>query len=132
MLDTKQLQDIFSNLNVLYVEDDELLRNMSLEFFNIFFENIDIASDGEEGLERFQEKEYALVISDLNMPKINGYEMFKQIRKRNKNTVLIMMSGEEDGIEGGSDIYDAFLSKPVRFADIIQAFDSVKERLTQA
>jgi len=128
-MDIAQFRERFSQVNVLYVEDDDSLRKMSLEFFKEIFQNIDTACDGEEGLKRFKEKEYGLVLSDLNMPKMDGFEMLKQIHELNEKTVLVIMSGDDEEIDKKSSIHDAFLLKPVRFAEMIQTFESLQDKL---
>ena len=67
-------------LNLLYVEDNKDAREAVLTILEDFFENIIICVDGEDGLEKFKTNDIDLIISDINMPKLNGLEMIKEIR----------------------------------------------------
>ena len=67
-------------LNVLYVEDDENLRAETATLFKMFFKNLDTAEDGLRGLEAFNENFYDLVISDVNMPNMDGITLTKELR----------------------------------------------------
>ena len=89
-------------LNVLYVEDDPGLRRETLEFLEDFFHRVDVASDGREGLDRYQDylnrnaRPYDLVITDLNMPRMSGEEMIRNIRKHVPEQGLIVISAHTE------------------------------------
>ena len=71
-----------STINVLYVEDDKDTRDSSMAIFSDFFQQVDSAKDGVEGLALFKKDAdyYDLIITDVNMPHVNGVEMIKEIR----------------------------------------------------
>ena len=62
------LHNSFLNIKVLYVEDENELREETLLFLQRIFTNVDSASNGQEGLELFKKHKYDFVISDLKMP----------------------------------------------------------------
>jgi len=80
-------------LSVLYVEDDETVRETMQNILNYFFKEIFIAENGEEGLKMFKEKSPDMVLSDIEMPKMNGLELAKEIRKLNPNIPIAFFSG---------------------------------------
>ncbi|MEA3373518.1 MAG: response regulator [Campylobacterota bacterium] len=125
----QQLQESMGALKVLYVEDEEGVREQTLIFLKKIFKNIDSASNGEEGLERFKEKAYDLVISDLKMPKMNGREMLRQIHELDKDAVLIVMTASDSNMDASETVSDAYLKKPVMFMDFVEVLESMKERL---
>ena len=83
-------------ISVLYVEDDELIREQTKVFLKRFFPNIDVANDGAKGLELFKEKSYDLVITDINMPNMNGIEMIKSIRAIKPQQIVLVTSAYND------------------------------------
>lgn len=125
----QQLQNDLAAANVLYVEDEDEVRVMTLTFFNNIFKNIDSAVNGEEGLELFKKKPYSLVITDLNMPKIDGRDMLKQIRALDKDTVFIIMTASDSDTDASEIICDAYMNKPVKFLEFIEALEPLKEKI---
>ena len=84
------------HISVLYVEDDELIREQTTVFLSRFFPNIDSAEDGLIGLEKYKQKQYDLVISDINMPNMNGIEMIKAIREITPHQIILVTSAYND------------------------------------
>jgi sigma-B regulation protein RsbU (phosphoserine phosphatase) len=91
--------------------------------------DVTTANSGEEGLEHFKEKgPFPIVISDIQMPGISGYEVVAEIKKVQKDTVCVLITGLADfdstqaGIEEG--IFENFLLKPL----VLKTFrETVKE-----
>ena len=112
---SKELLEYSTSLNVLYVEDDEALRQEWKRLLQRFFKNVYVAGDGEIGLELFGEYHVDLVITDILMPNLNGLEMAKEIKTANGQLPVIVNTAfnEEhyllEAIEVG---IDAFLPKP--------------------
>jgi YesN/AraC family two-component response regulator len=125
----QQLYEDLATVNVLYVEDEEEVRIMTLDFFKNIFANIDTASNGEEGLKLFKEKSYSLVISDLKMPKMNGREMLGKIREVDKDTVLIIMTASDSDQDATEIVCDAYMYKPVKFLEFIASLEPLKNKI---
>lgn len=125
MSDVEDLHKKFSNTKVLYVEDEEEVKDMSLKFFKNFFKDVDTASNGEEGLELFKNNNYALVISDLRMPKMDGREMLKQIDELDKDVVKVVITASDSNIDASTTICDAYMTKPIEFDEFIKTFKSL-------
>ncbi len=115
-------------IKVLLVEDSETLRFLFNEYF-ISEENIelDCAEDGEKAIELFKKNDYDIVLMDLKIPKINGFEATKLIRQiekqNNKHTPVIVISAfgmsEEisKALESGCDEH---LTKPIKKKDLLR------------
>ena len=88
--------DILQSLKILYVEDDELAREEIADFLEFEVGELIVASNGEEGLELFKKHKPDIVITDINMPKMNGLEMAKEIKKISPNTPIIITSAYSD------------------------------------
>jgi len=80
----------------LCVDDEEsILRGFQLNLRNKF--DIHLASDGQEGLELFQkEEDFAVVLSDMRMPRMNGAEMLSSIKQINSEVVTVLLTGYTD------------------------------------
>lgn len=84
------------NLHVLYVEDDDVARENGIEYLENYFDHVYAASDAFEGLKLYREIRPDIIITDIQMPKLNGLEFIKQIRKENKETQIIVITAYSD------------------------------------
>lgn len=83
---------------------------------------IEIAYDGYLGLKLFQSMHFDLVVLDINLPGINGYELCKQIRDANPEIPVIMLTALgalEDKIEGYDAGADDYIVKPFEFKELL-------------
>ncbi len=78
---------------VLVVEDDIDLIGIYKEILELHEFDVQIALNGEEGIEKFNQTNPSLVIMDGDMPVLNGYEAFKQIKEIDKNANVIIVTG---------------------------------------
>ncbi|MEN8146513.1 MAG: hybrid sensor histidine kinase/response regulator [Campylobacterota bacterium] len=79
-------------LSLLYVESDEKVRLGMLDMLDLFFDKITVAVDGKEGIEKFLEGGFDLIITTIDMPNLDGIEMIEQIRKDDNNIPIIVSS----------------------------------------
>ncbi|RYY70472.1 MAG: sigma-54-dependent Fis family transcriptional regulator [Chitinophagaceae bacterium] len=79
--------------NILIIDDEKAIRKTLTEILSFEGYKIDEASDGEEGLKRFGEKSYDLVLCDIKMPKIDGIEFLEKAKLINPDIPIIMISG---------------------------------------
>ena len=90
------------NLEVLLVEDDPLAREQMAEILHLYFSRVDTASDGKDGLDKYVHyynengHNYDLVLTDLNMPTMNGIEMIERILLRNNRQAIVVLSAHDD------------------------------------
>ena len=109
-------------MKALIVEDDRILSNNICEILKHKFQMTQ-AFDGEEGLERVFRERFDVVILDVMMPKLNGYEVLEQMRSAGLTVPVLMLtalgqaSDQVRGLRAGADDY---LSKPFDL-DIFQA-----------
>ena len=103
------------NIKVLMVDDESRMRKLVSDFLTRKGYIVIEAGDGEEALDRFYaDKDISLVILDVMMPKMNGWDTCRQIRK-NSNVPIIMLTAKSDeaselnGFDCGADEY---ISKP--------------------
>lgn len=116
-----------SNLTILYVEDEDLIRKEIANILSYVAENIILAKDGEEGLEAFNKNKVDLIITDVNMPKLSGFEMLKKIREVDSSIPAIILSAfsQAEFIKEANEIatINSYLLKPV---DIMTLLEKVK------
>ncbi len=79
--------------NILIIDDEKAIRKTLSEILSFEGYKIDEASDGEEGLKRFGEKNYDLVLCDIKMPKLDGIEFLEKAKQVNSDVPIIMISG---------------------------------------
>jgi signal transduction histidine kinase/CheY-like chemotaxis protein len=78
---------------ILVVDDEEDLLNVFKDLFRQRGESIDTAGTGEEAVEKLQSGNYEVVISDINLPGINGLEVLRVAKRENPNACVIMITG---------------------------------------
>lgn len=101
--------------NILIIDDEKSIRKTLTEILSYEGYKIDEASDGEEGLKKFSEKEYDVVLCDIKMPKMDGIEFLEKAKEVNPDVPVIMISGHGnvdtavEAVKKGA--YD-YISKP--------------------
>ena len=111
----KSLMPFCETLTMLYVEDDDNIRESTKRLFNNLFPNIITANDGKEGLQRYRENHIDIIIADINMPKMNGIEMAKKIREEDNDILILFLSAHSDSdflLDAIKLEADGFLIKP--------------------
>lgn len=109
---------------ILAVDDSSVIRNILGTILRSNGFLVDTAVNGIEGLEKIYTNDYGLIISDINMPKMDGLTMIQTLRSNEeyKDIPIIILSTEEEeedrerGLQAGANIY---LTKPVRPKDLI-------------
>jgi len=101
--------------NILIIDDEKAIRKTLSEILSYEGYKIDEAGDGEEGLKKFREKSYDVVLCDIKMPKLDGIEFLDKSRDSNPDIPVIMISGHgtiETAVEAvKKGAYD-YISKP--------------------
>ena len=104
---------------VLVVDDEYLLRNAIKEYLMLNGNEVVTASDGEEGLELYKKDNNGLIVlTDVDMPRIDGFELLSRIREINPNARIYVMSGNDENgkiIEYGA---SGFIKKPFELKEL--------------
>lgn len=132
MISLKELKKMSKNLRVLYVEDDIKLQEMLKEYLQMIFNSLRSASDGEEGLKLFKESHFDLVITDIQMPNMSGFEMISAIKKLNPTQeVLITTAYSERSyfIQAIELEVSGYIIKPIDFTQMNQSLFHVVEKI---
>jgi two-component system, OmpR family, response regulator VanR len=86
------IKKFYKNIKILYVEDDEIARENGIEYLENFFEQIYEASDAIIALQLYEKHKPDIIITDIQMPKLNGLEFVKRIRQKDKHTQIIIIT----------------------------------------
>ncbi len=133
----KEILEFSKHLKVLYVEDNEEAREATLGFLSNIFEDITVAVNGEDGLEKFKEAQakqhpFEILFTDINMPLMNGIEMIKQVKESDSEVPCIILSAHNesnyflDSIKLGVDDY---ILKPIEIKQFLDTVYKVISRL---
>ncbi|MBU3015261.1 response regulator [Poseidonibacter lekithochrous] len=90
------LESINKTIKILYVEDDDIARENGVEYLENYFENIYEASDALTALKLYEKHQPDIIITDIQMPKLNGLEFVQRIRKTDSKTQVIVISAFSD------------------------------------
>lgn len=118
MLNLKTLQALTQSMKVLYVEDDDNIREEVEHYLSRLFAVVQSAENGQIGLEKYQQATYDIVLSDISMPIMDGLEMSREIRSLNENQEIIIISAyssSEYFIESIEIGVSGYIIKPVDF-----------------
>lgn len=123
-----KLKNLTQGLKILYVEDDNDIKNQMMKLLNLFFDDIKLANNGLEALEMYQSESFDIIFTDVAMPKMNGVELSKKIKKINPSQKIIIItafSNLEILQEALNLQIDGFLPKPI----VMDKFLNVLERV---
>ncbi|MGP1580180.1 MAG: diguanylate cyclase [Wolinella sp.] len=116
-----------SQVKVLYVEDEAVIRESLAKLLRRYLPNFIIATNGEEGLARFKEELPEIVLTDIRMPKLDGLEMSKEIKRIAPNTQIVVMTAFSDSeyllkaIEIG---LNGYLVKPISRDNLVKLLNN--------
>jgi len=117
-------------MRILIVEDDVQL-NKSIQDILSDHYKVEAAYDGEEGLYKAEEGIYDLILLDIMMPKMDGYQVLEELRKQEINTPVIYISAKdsvEDRIKGLQLSSDDYLVKPFHETELLLRVQAVLKR----
>lgn len=128
--------EFLKKLSILYVEDDEMARNQLARTLNRLFKNVILANNGLDGLEKYVKAKQEgtridLILSDVNMPKLNGLEMLEKIRKIDNNVAIIYTTArtETEFLLKAIELHaDHYVIKPINLQDVINKIQKVCEK----
>jgi two-component system, sensor histidine kinase and response regulator len=115
--------------SLLVVEDDLAARAIIVQMIEVRFPGCTVytADNGREGLEVFRKENPPLVLTDINMPVMDGLEMAREIRALGPNTTFLVLTayGDEQLEKSFTEVgFCSFLRKPVDFQELFDAIES--------
>ncbi|WP_309294769.1 response regulator transcription factor [Desulfotruncus alcoholivorax] len=127
-------KDSNKGIRILIVDDEERIREIIREYSSLEGYAIDEASDGIEALRFFKQHEYALVILDVMMPRMDGWSVCKEIRKTSQVPVIMLTArGEEyDKLFGFELGVDDYIVKPFSPKELLARMKAIIRRSSTA
>ena len=120
------------NNKILIIEDDPHISELLEIHLGDLGYQLKHAADGVAGVEKFEEDEYALVILDLMLPKLDGFEVCKKNRAQNNFTPILMLTSKSEeldkvlGLELGADDY---ITKPFSIRELMARIKAIFRRM---
>jgi PAS domain S-box-containing protein len=128
MQEIKGIMESTKKLNLLYVEDNVDARASTLSILREFFDSIVIAEDGKEGLEKYKTHKIDVVITDINMPVMNGLEMLHAIHEIEPDVVSLVLSAYNEAnffVESIKLGVTGYLLKPINFDQFLSVLKRI-------
>ncbi|MDY4012066.1 MAG: response regulator transcription factor, partial [Fusobacterium gastrosuis] len=118
-------------MKILVVEDEKDLNSVITRHLKKNNFSVDSVFDGEEALNFLEYENYDLVILDIMMPKLNGYEVVKKLRTKQNETPVLMLTAKdniEDKVKGLDLGADDYLVKPFDFNELLARIRAIIRR----
>ena len=132
MIGIKELAQQTKNISVLYVEDEEGVREQTMMILSMLFEHIDAAFDGEDGWQKYQKSSYDLVLTDISMPRMDGLELTRHIKEQDPMQKVAIVSAYNtadyllQAIELGA---DGFILKPIKMEKMLVSIKKLADAI---
>jgi len=123
---------ILKSLRLLYVEDDDVQRKELASFLKRRVHKLYVATQGEEGLEKFRQFEPDAILCDLRMPRMDGLEMAEKIRQLNRTIPIIILTAlsDKETILSSVNLNIAnYLIKPVDLKKLVEVLEETTRGL---
>ena len=124
-------------IKILIAEDEEVIREIMARRISSQDYEVITACDGEEAWAKIVSEDPDVILLDLNMPKMDGWEVLRQLRnnpqtKRWQPVIIVSAQEELESLKKGMDLKaDHYLTKPCRLEDIIQAIRLMLSQIPQ-
>ena len=122
-------------MRILLIEDDLKLASFILKGFKEAGFAVDHCADGEDGLHMALSEPYDAAIVDIMLPKLDGFSLIDELRRRKKTTPVIILSAKrsvDDRIKGLQTGSDDYLVKPFSFAELLARVQALIRRASGA
>ena len=130
-MDLEKILALTKNLSVLIVEDELALRESFQFLLQNLFAEVDTAEDGQEALDKMDEQDYDIVLTDLSMPRMSGLRLVDTIRMKSQSQIVVAISAHDD--EEFSDALAPYnvklLTKPLEMDELFETLVPLCEQL---
>lgn len=126
----KEIKMLTEDLSVLYVEDDKSVQSKMIALLGLFFNKIEVADNGFEGLQKYQKGDFDIVFTDVAMAKMNGIEFSKKIKELNPSQKIVIITAYNNNeflYEAIQLSIDGFLLKPIEVDKFLNTIKRVAQ-----
>lgn len=117
--------EILKNLTILYVEDDEFIRENTVITLSMLELNVIAAVDGEDGIQKFQNNSNIdFILTDISMPNMNGLDMIEEIKKTKEDIPVIITTAHQEisYLYRAIELHvNSYIMKPIDITNLIKA-----------
>ena len=130
-MDLEKILALTKNLSVLIVEDELVLRESFQFLLQNLFAEVDTAEDGQEALNKMDERDYDIVLTDLSMPRMSGLRLVDTIRKKSQSQIVVAISAHDDEefSEALAPYNVKLLTKPLEMDELFETLVPLCEQL---
>ncbi len=121
MVNLKELKNLGKDISILYVEDNDTLREAFSQYLYRIFNHITICTNGLEGLSAYKKDTFDIIITDINMPFCTGLEMSRKIKEMDEYQHIIIVSAYneiENYVEAINIGIEGYILKPVEYNQV--------------
>lgn len=130
-----QILDRLKNKTILLVEDEKIIRENIASMLKFFFKEVYTAIDGYDGLDKYENYLPDIIMTDLKMPNMDGFELIKELEKRACSSYTIIVSAHTDTellLEAINKGVNRYLIKPITEDELFEAFNAYFEKLDKS
>jgi len=130
-----QTLERLKNKTILLVEDEKVIRENIASMLKFFFKEVYVAIDGYDGLDKYENYLPDIIMTDLKMPNMGGFELIKELEKRACSSYTIIVSAHTDTellLEAINKGVNRYLIKPITEDELFEAFNAYFEKLDKS
>lgn len=118
------------NEKILIIEDEEAIQKILSEPLIFAGYAVTVASDGLEGINKFHEQDFNLILLDIMLPKIDGYTVCEMIRQESQIPIIILtaLDSEDAQIKGFDKLADDYITKPFSIKLVLKRVEAILRR----
>ncbi len=119
---------------ILYAEDDLILLNNYADFLAIFFQKVFKATSGKEALTIYERESPDVIITDINMPNMNGLDFVEKVREKNKDVIIIVLSAysDKEKLLNATQLFlTQYLIKPIKSNELVILIQDIIKKLDE-
>ncbi len=123
-----------SDISILIAEDETQLLNSMVEYLELFFENVYTAEDGLSAYEIYKKQKPDVIVTDINMPRLDGLSMIEKIRKKDLQTKIIITTAhsEKEKLMQAIELHLVkYMVKPIQSDELKELLLSLVDELRQ-
>ncbi len=114
----------------MIIEDEQAIQKILIEPLTFEGYQVTAASDGLEGINKFHEQDFDLILLDIMLPKIDGYTVCEMIRQESQIPIILLtaLDTEEDQIKGFDKLADDYITKPFSIKLVLKRVEALFRR----
>lgn len=120
---------------LLFAEDDLVIQQKMSEIFRALFKKVFVASNGQEALEKYVDNKPDIVLTDIQMPEMDGLKLIEEIRYHDLDTLIIVFSSHNDQkylLKAVNLDISGYIFKPAMLENVFEVFSKCAKKLSRS